>query len=186
MEPISTPQAIPQAPRAMLQQGAKRPTLASLEQIFQNASQEFYPRLVLFKELVGFKDMNKRRDRSTDKLLEGRREFLCSFSYLCDVEKGGATVTAAGLQALPKSNILWLAANEGIRVDVESYANKILSKLRGVGFRDPKAIADDIFQLAVDNCQSRITYYKGELHKYAVRCRMELRRGRNSDETGRR
>ncbi len=84
-------------------------------------------------------------------------------------------MTAAGLQKLPLSNLLWLAANEGIRKDVRLYAGSILQKLKVVTSETREAVRDDIFQLAVEKCTPRIAFYKSELQKYARNCRMQLR-----------
>jgi hypothetical protein len=90
-------------------------------------------------------------------------------------------VTATGLQKLPHSNILWLAANEGIRRDVKNYAENILQKLKGVESGTQEAVQDDIFRLAVEKCNSRIEYYKVEMQKYARNCRMQLRQEMRDD-----
>jgi hypothetical protein len=133
--------------------------------------------LALLEALARSKDGHKRREQSSDDVCEARREFLDSFAYLCDVDKGGATVTAAGLQKLLHSNILWLAANEGIRGDVKNYAEDILQKLKEVESRTQEAVQNDIFRLAVAKCNSRIEYYKDEMRRYARNCRMQLRQG---------
>jgi hypothetical protein len=166
---------IPSAPRAMIQQEWSNSSVSSLDQILQSATKNMYPKLVLLEALVSFKDGPKPRERSRDDICEARRDFLDSFAYLCDVEKGGATVTATGLQKLPHTNMLWLAANKGIRGDVETYAKDILQKLKGLESGNQVKIQEDILRLAVQNCRSRIEYYKGKLQEYARRCRMQLR-----------
>jgi hypothetical protein len=67
---------------------------------------------------------------------------------------------ATALQKLPMSNILWLAANEGISDDVETYARLICSKLGTVNLQNQQPIRDEIFQLAVEQCSPRIQFYK--------------------------
>jgi hypothetical protein len=150
--------------------------MSYLEQIFANASKELYPRLALFETLAQFGNRQERRIPSGDDAIEARRDFLDSFTYLCDVQKGGATVTAAGLQKLPHSNMLWLAANEGIRGDIKIYAETILSKLLSVDPSSRGTVENQIFQLAIENCKPRIAAYKEELQKYARNCRMQLRK----------
>jgi hypothetical protein len=149
---------------------------SNLEQIFANASKELYPRLALFETLAQFGNGQKRRMPSGDDVIEARRDFLDSFTYLCDIQKGGATVTAAGLQKLAYSNVLWLAANEGILINTEIYANAILSKLQSVDSSSRGTVENQIFQLAIENCKPRIAAYKEELQKYARNCRMQLRK----------
>jgi len=159
----------------MLQKASGDTTPSSLEQIFASVSKELYPRLALFEALARFKDKHERRAPCNDDIVEARRAFLDSFAYLCDVQKGGATVTAAGLQQLPHSNILWLAANEGIRSDIKTYADTILSKLWTVDPSNQNDVEDDIFQLAVEKCRSRIVLYKDKMQNHARNCRMQLR-----------
>lgn len=68
------------------------------EQIQRDETKKLYPRLVLFGALAIFKDKHKPRQQSEDPIYETRRNFLDSFAYLCDVQKGGSTVTAVALQ----------------------------------------------------------------------------------------
>lgn len=170
--------SVPTAPRAMLPKasGDSTASLSSLEQIFATASKEVYPRLALFEALAQFKDEHQPRAPSSDDVVEARRAFLDSFAYLCDVQKGGQTVTAAGLQKLPYSNVLWLAANEGIRSDVKTYAESVLSKLLSVDPSTQRIVEDAVFHFAVEKCNSRIVTYKDDMQKYARNCRMQLRR----------
>lgn len=176
-----TTNAIPTAPRAMVQQEGIDSAALLLGQIFQNATRNMYPRLALLEALAGFKDGYKRRGRSSDDICEARRDFLDCFAYLCDVEKGGATVTAAALQKLLLSNILWLAANEGIRRDVKVYAESILQMLKVVESGNQAEVQDNILRLAVQKCHSRINYYKGVMQQYARNCRMQLRQEKEDD-----
>ena len=158
-------------------------TALSSDRVFQTAAKNLYPRLALLEALQGFKDGHKRREGPGDEICEARRDFLDSFAYLCDVEKGGATVTAAGLQKLPLSNLLWLAANEGIRKDIELYAENIRQKLMEANLETQEVIQDDIFRLAVEKCKSRIEFYKDKMQKYAKKCRMRLKH-ETRDEIG--
>jgi hypothetical protein len=176
---------IPKAPRSMLTEafGETAASTPSLDQIFAKASEEVYPRLALLEALAPFKDQLKRRPPSGNTIVENRRDFLDSFASLCDVEKGGATVTASGLQRLAHSNILWLAANEGIRNDIKTYADTIRSKLQAVDLDTRLDVENDIFSLAVEKCRSRIMMYKLEMQRHARNCRMQLR-SEVQDETG--
>lgn len=98
-----------------------------------------------------------------------------SVAYLCDWQKGGATVTATALQRLEFSNILWLAANEGISKDTKTYAETILRKLMEIDSKPHNTARDDIYKLAIEKCTPRLQFYNGELQKYATYCRMQLR-----------
>ncbi|KNG50733.1 ott 1508-like deaminase [Stemphylium lycopersici] len=98
-----------------------------------------YPRISLYELLTKWKSEDEPRKRSEgDSKNEARRHFLDSFAYLCDVEKGGKTVTAAALRSLPNSDEtnLLLAANEGIRDEVLRYAKNILSQLKSMPEED--------------------------------------------------
>jgi hypothetical protein len=165
----------------MVQQEGIDSADSSPDQIFRSVTRNIYPKLALFEALAGFKDDYKRRGRSDDVICEARRDFLDSFAYLCDVEKGGATVTAAALQKLHHSNILWLAANEGIRRDVKVYTESILQMLKVVESGNQVEVQDDILRLAVQNCHSRLNYYKGVMQRYARNCRMQLRQEMGDD-----
>ncbi|OAG08424.1 uncharacterized protein CC84DRAFT_1087295 [Paraphaeosphaeria sporulosa] len=172
---------IPKAPRTMVQK--RYSTLGSLlEQIQDNEAKKLYPRLALFEALSGFKDKYKPRQQSEDPICEARRNFLDSFAYLCDVQKGGNTVTAVALQQRPHSDFLWMAANEGIRDDIRVYATDILANLRTATLENQRILQDTIFKLAVEKCKPRIQFYKENVQKYATNCRMSLRH-REKDDT---
>jgi hypothetical protein len=165
---------IPQAPRSMVQ--TTYPNLESLfKQIREDESKKLYPRLVLFEALAVFKDKPRPRQRSDDTICEARRDFLDSFAYLCDVEKGGKTVTATALQSRLISDCLWLAANEGVRDDVLSYAMDVLQILNTVTPENKSALKDRVFTIAVGKCRPRIQYYKDQVRRHATSCRMALK-----------
>ncbi|KAF2191902.1 hypothetical protein K469DRAFT_655093 [Zopfia rhizophila CBS 207.26] len=151
------------------------------EQIQQDEARKLYPRLALFEALSGFKDKQKPRQRSEDTICEARRDFLDSFAYLCDVQKGGKTVTAAALQKLHISNFLWLAANEGVGDDILDYAMDVLEKLKTATSENQSTLQDSIFRLAVEKCKPRIQFYRDEVQKYARNCRMALRHRERDD-----
>ncbi|KIW12810.1 hypothetical protein PV08_07997 [Exophiala spinifera] len=165
----------PRWPRAMGQNGTSDSSVSTWEPLFQSVAAKLYPRLALFKALAGFKDAHRQREPSGDVICEARRDFLGSFAYLCDTDKGGATVTAAALQKLLHSNILWLAANEGMDKETISYAERILQKLKELESRPPKAVHEEIFRLVVDRCTPRINFYISKLKMYARNCRMQMR-----------
>lgn len=168
----------------MLQNASGQSTASSFplkEHILATASKELYPRLALFEALAQFKSPHQRRAPCSDDVVEARRDFLDSFAYLGDVKKGGATVTAAGLQKLPQSNILWLAANEGIRSDVVRYADEILLKLKQSDPNTETITQNTIFRPAVAQCRSRIIDYTRRMQNLAKLCRKELSKEREND-----
>lgn len=160
------------------------PALGSLlEQIQEDEAKKLYPRLVLFEALAVFKDKRRSRQRSDNPICEARRDFLDSYAYLCDVEKGGKTVTATALQSLPNSDFLWLAANEGVREDIWLYAMDVLQLLKTTTSENQGAVKDSVFKLAVGKCKPRIQYYRDQVQKHARTCRMALR-SREKDNVG--
>jgi hypothetical protein len=164
----------PRGPRTMMKQGTPDPTATPRETIFNDELRKLYPRLKLFGELANFKDKPKLREDSGDEVCESRRDFLDSFAYLCDIKKGGATVTATALQKLPNGNILWLAMNEDIGVDLKKYADDILRRLSTAKPENKSDIQEQIFRVAVETCRPRIEFYKAEIRNLATKCRMEL------------
>lgn len=178
--PILAARVTPRAPRSIIQIGSLS-FESILGKISRDGAERLYPRLALFEALSGFKDKHKPRQRSDDVICEARRDFLDSFAYLCDVEKGGKTVTATALQKLLVSDFLWLAANEGIRDDIMDYAHTILARLKTITLQNRTTIQDEIFKLAVDKCQPRIKFYKAEVLRYARNCRMTLRHREKGD-----
>jgi hypothetical protein len=166
----------------MTQRGAPAQEV-QLERLRQEEAEKLYPRLVPYAALASFKDKSQQRKESGDPQCEARRNFLDSFAYLCDTRKGGPTVTAAALQKLPLSNFLWLAANEGISDDVLRYAKDVLAKLKTATMENQSELKDHIFQLVVEKCTARIQFYKNQVLRFALNCRMQLRH-KKSDENG--
>jgi hypothetical protein len=93
--------------------------------------QKLIQRLVFAESLFHYKDRHESRDRcdELEPQVKLRREFENGFAYICDVERSGKTVTASALQACRSFNLLWLAANEGIRPDIKAYAEDVLQLL---------------------------------------------------------
>lgn len=152
-----------------------------MDQILENGRETLYPRLLLYQKLAEFKGEHERRRPSSEAISqasEAQRDFLDKFANLCDIERGGKTVTAAALQKLERSNILWLAANEGVREPVKKYAEDILDKLIRIT-TNPETeneLRDEIFQMGVEKCAPRLRSYNKDLRTYARNCRMKLRK----------
>jgi hypothetical protein len=167
---------VPQAPRSMaFNQGANLEL--ALNEIARDTAERMYPRIALFEALSGSKERPKSRRPSGNPDTERRRDFLNAFAYICDVEKGGKTVTATGLQQLRRSNILLLAANEGVRPEVFAYAIQILKTLKSIApslLGQQQYVWRKIYQLVVEQCQPRIQFYKVKVKWYATICRMKL------------
>ena len=61
-----------------------------------------------------------------------RRSFLNQLAYICDFEKGGATVTAIALEQRPTGVVFWVVANENVKEKVVKALGKILKGLVGL------------------------------------------------------
>lgn len=138
------------------------------------ASKDLYHRLALFAVLENRRRGHERRTPSGNEITEARRNFMDSLAYLCDVRKGGGTVTAIGLQRLDLGNMLWMAANEGITKEIKDYTQKILDIARNKNL-SPQHAENVILELAVQASSHRISTYRGELQKHTRRCIKLLR-----------
>lgn len=164
------------ASRVVLPNGTSR--LEPLkQQIHKLEVEELYPRLVLLKALSKFKNKPQERQRTGDDLCEKRRDFLDAFAYLCDVEKGGSTVTATALEEGPNIYTLWLAANDGIRDGIWSHADTMVKQIRSVTHDTQEACKNILFDMVVQVTARRIQYYKDKVQHLAKGCRMSLRNG---------
>ncbi|KAH7014572.1 uncharacterized protein B0I36DRAFT_255249 [Microdochium trichocladiopsis] len=152
----------------------------SVEASLLSAKEQLSLRLVLFSALTEYQDAPKAREATKNAGRTHRRDFLDAFAYLCDVEKGGATVTAAALEQLEHSNFLWLAANEGISQDVKAYAETLLRGLQQPHFQ---GLEEWIFRQAVTKCAPRIETYQQGVKHHATACRMQLRILLERDDT---
>ncbi|KAI1306686.1 hypothetical protein F5Y03DRAFT_137530 [Xylaria venustula] len=163
------------------QQGRRDDACLVTEQLVQDSKRAFYPKIELYEAFAGYKAKRERRLTSDNSIIEAQRQFLNSFAYLCDTHKGGSTVTATGLQKLQYSNILWIAANEGVSGEVKGFADNVLQILRNVHTRGESAARDDILRIAVRISTPRLKLYN-QMVIYATRCRMELRKALRRDD----
>jgi hypothetical protein len=154
-----------------------------LEKIQQDEARQLYPRLILYEALAVFRDKHQPRQPSKNAMCETRRDFLDSFAYMCDVQKGGKTVTAAALQKLLHSDFLWLAANEGISEDVLEYAKNALRLLKSVTLDNQSVVKNDVFKLVVHKCAHRIQVYKSKVQSLATECKNALQH-KKRDQAG--
>ncbi|EDR06600.1 uncharacterized protein LACBIDRAFT_328865 [Laccaria bicolor S238N-H82] len=81
-----------------------------------------------------------------------RRNFLEKLAFVCDYEKGGATVTAIALQQTPAAVIFWVAANEDVKSKVKPFLETILSSLEKL-YSNP---AESVIKEAEDEIFSRV------------------------------
>lgn len=143
-----------------------------------NDQDAFYLKLILYSTISPFKA--KHSDRGTSAELpsattELRRDFLDRLSYLCDVDKSGATVTAAAMQYKNANfNVLWLAANEGIRDEVKSFVETTMERLRAVDAENSDNTRNAILQDAVGKGEQRFQFYRNKMLGFAKQCRDEL------------
>lgn len=139
-------------------------------QLYEEVDKELYPKLILLKTLAPFKDGPSGRDASDDATSEHRRNFLDAFAYLCDIKKGGLTVTAAALQKVNNNVVLWLAANEQIRPDLLDFAKDVLERLKSTDGTNRKEIEEEILQLVVSKGTRRIKFYRAKMASYSNVC----------------
>ncbi len=176
--------APPSQPRAKLQ--ARKISLASpLPPVDGPIPKQFYPKLVLLQALKKPVSEHRPREAAPDQVSEDRRDFLDSFGYLCDYKKGGGSVTAPALEKRPESNFLWLAANEGITMEVKEYAKTILIQLKNVDPTNQADVEDEILQRAVKLCFPRIEVYRLEMVRRVVSCRRRLAKEEPDDASER-
>jgi len=155
-----------------------------------NGDQAFYSKLLLYSVLEPYKGRHAERQHSRDgvdvtgTLSEMRRDFLDKISYLCDTEKGGATVTAAALQSLPRGNILWLAANEGVEPETEKFVNTIVREIATVNVSNAKTIEDSIFLESVRRAFPRLSFYRRQMVRLAKQCRDAIKTSLPANEDG--
>lgn len=156
---------------ASLSQPHESPRMANLSirpsngetPVIANLYQEFYSLLLLYHALCPFNGHHLERQSSTTDELDVRRDFLDSFSYLCDIEKGGKTVTAAALQKLRGRNVLWLAANKDIREEIQVHANWLIETLSKLNKETKQQIEMLIFTRSINVATPRIQFYKSKL-----------------------
>ncbi|KAF2668692.1 hypothetical protein BT63DRAFT_440800 [Microthyrium microscopicum] len=91
---------------------------------------------------------------------EARRDMLDSIAYLCDIRKGGATVTATALQRDNEDTILWLAANEGIRSEVKKFTEKLLEMAREVKMENVAEVETKLLSIALEIAVERVNFYQ--------------------------
>ena len=139
---------------------------------------ELYPRLLLLHLLSSFRGDNVERqsDESATKssLDEQRRDFLNGISYLCDIEKGGGTVTAAPLQKLTFSNFLWLAANQGVSLHIERFIRFVLDELKDMNSHNRESKEMMIFHDAVNLASRRMQFYRTTMAIFSQECQKPL------------
>ena len=140
---------------------------------------DIYQRLLLLHFLGPFHGKYSERQfketNSKYSVVELRRSFLESISYLCDIEKGGATVTSAALQKLLYSNILWLGANEGIRPNIERFVQSVLDRVKDINHENRETVEKSILHDAVKLAHQRMEFYRIKMVKFSKECRALLK-----------
>lgn len=87
-----------------------------------------------------------------------RRSFLKNLAYMCDFERGGATVTAIALETRSEGMVFWVAANENVKDKVVSFLERILRGLAGIT-GETSAVEESIFRSAVEFGLPRVKFY---------------------------
>ena len=106
------------------------------------------------------------KDRATDhlQLRELRRTFLDQLAYVCDHVKGGDTVTAIALEALPSGVTFWITSNTNVSAVTASFLHGILSTLQSLTSHPPNSSStsteNDLPQRCIDfNLKRTKAYY---------------------------
>jgi hypothetical protein len=88
-----------------------------------------------------------------------RRSFLNSLAYICDFEKGGATVTAIALEMRPAGVVFWVAANENVKDKVVLCLRGILQNLAALESVSMATVEEGTFRSAVELGMPRVKAY---------------------------
>lgn len=162
------------------------PNEPSADRISDNQT-DFYLKLILYSTISPFKAEHSERGMSVEVSganTELRRDFLNRLSYLCDINKSGATVTAAATQQKRANfHILWLAANEGIRPEVRLFVDVTMERLRAVDLESMENTANAILQDAVGQGEQRFQFYRAKMLGFAKVCR-DMLSGAQEDQAG--
>lgn len=98
---LTSQRRLPQHVQSLQQSVQRLPPTEPLSDRVSEEQIQFYLKLVLYSTISHFKAGHSERDVSINIPREHsdlRRDFLDQLSYLCDIEKSGATVTAAAMQ----------------------------------------------------------------------------------------
>ena len=156
-------------------------------------TRRFYETLVLQNVLGSTRGDHISRqppDVQDDEELDGislRRNFLDKLAFVCDHEKGGATVTAIALQQTPAAVIFWVAANEDVKSKVKPFLENILSSLEKLHSKPAESVIkeaeDKIFRCAVEFGKSRIKAYLRCMKEPLTKCcKILAKSDRDSDQ----
>lgn len=100
-------------------------------------------------------------------LLQG---YLNGVAYLCDVKKGGNTVSANGIDQNIK---LYIAANANLPWSVRRFVIKVLMKTDFLN-HPMDVVVREIIGKAVEKARHRIDFYVEQLRRSFVNCRASL------------
>ena len=117
-----------------------------------------------------------------------RCNFLEKLAFVCDYEKGGATVTAIALQQTPAAVIFWVAANEDVKSKVKPFLETILSSLERLHSKPTESVIklaeDENFRRAVEFVKSRIKPYLRCMKEPLDKCRKILAKSNRDSDQG--
>lgn len=145
----------------------------------------FYLKLLLLSVVTPYTGTHTEREDASNSPTKLRQEFLDKFAYLCDVEKGGATVTAAAIRKTQKqvsSNELWLAANEGIRPEVHDFAKRTLALLKTTSEINRALVEEVILRDAIETGIKRIEFYCKMMIAFEKICRNKVQISRQDSD----
>jgi hypothetical protein len=102
-----------------------------------------------------------------------RRSFVDQLAYICDFEKGGATVTAVALEHRPAGVVFWVAANKNLKQKVVPFLRDILrdlAALDGATSEKRGVVEERIFVDAVKFGMARVETYRRFMKEPLNRC----------------
>jgi len=117
-----------------------------------------------------------------------RRSFVDSLAYICDFDKGGATVTAIALEKRPAGVVFWVAANESVNGRVVLSLEEILKGLVGLGLdgvvdkESTAKVEESTFRRAVELGMPRVKAYWKLMQGPLERCLNILESEQNKGE----
>lgn len=167
----STHMAVPSGPRATMTATAERP-----EPQWPEDAVEFHSYFNLLNAIGSFHGSDDQlvnefcRAEDTDDVTDTEllRRFYDGVAYLCDVKKGGETVTAA---ALANNVVLYLATNTKLPREVQNFIKwVVMIELRSGNTKSRRDVADSILQAAVERAAHRMEFYSREMKKFWAIC----------------
>ena len=102
-----------------------------------------------------------------------RRSFLNNLAYICDFERGGATVTAIALEQRVAGVVFWVVANENVKDKVVKTLEEILKGLAGLDGTTrerEERVEERTFRYAAKLGMPRLKSYRKAMQESLKKC----------------